>query len=69
LKDVIINFISGPIRHIIAIFFVQYNGETKQGVNNLKVLLLCSFIELSKRNIWDKQQKTIFWYPFWPACL
>jgi hypothetical protein len=44
------------------LFFVQYNGETKQeSVNNLDGFILCSFMKVSIRNVGDKQQRRVFW--------
>ena len=42
-------------------YFVQYNGETKQGsVNNLDGSILWSFMKVSITNVGDKQQRRVF---------
>jgi len=42
----------------IRIYFVHYNGEMKQEcVKNLNIFTDCSFMNVSIRSIWNKQQR------------
>ena len=50
------------------IYFIHYNGETKQECNQiLKICPNSSFTKVSIANLWDKQQQTVFWDFNWPA--